>query len=80
MTSIAANLLCLCPNGYYDASCRRQFARPRLTGFSGLDKETEGLVEALTLRAATSSSMIVDVLPCLSLFVGGATRLIRRSS
>jgi protein-tyrosine kinase len=74
VTSFAANLALsfaqmAVPTLLVDANLRR----PRLTGLFGLDKETEGLVEALTLRATDSSSMIVDVLPCLSLFVAGAT-------
>jgi capsular exopolysaccharide synthesis family protein len=75
VTSFAANLALsfaqmAVPTLLVDANLRR----PRLTGLFGLDKETEGLVEALTLRATgSSSSMIVDVLPCLSLFVAGAT-------
>jgi protein-tyrosine kinase len=74
VTSFAANLALsfaqmAVPTLLVDANMRR----PRLTALFGLDRETEGLVEALTLGATDSSSMTVDILPCLSLLVAGAT-------
>jgi hypothetical protein len=74
VTSFAANLALsfaqmAVPTLLVDANMRR----PRLTALFGLDGETEGLVEALTVGATDSSSMTVDILPCLSLLVAGAT-------
>ncbi len=73
VTSFAANLalsfaqMCV-PTLLVDANLRR----PRLAPLFGIDRKTEGLVEALTLGAAGSRNVAFDIVPGLSLLVAGA--------
>jgi protein-tyrosine kinase len=74
VTNFAANLALsfaqmAVPTLLIDANLRR----PRLAALFGVDPKTEGLVEALTLGAAESPPVALDVMPGLSLLVAGAT-------
>jgi protein-tyrosine kinase len=75
VTSFAANLALsfaqmAVPTLLVDANLRK----PTLAALFGVDPKAEGLVDALTLGAAESRIMALDVVPGLSLLVaGGAT-------
>ena len=74
VTNFAANLALsfaqmAVPTLLVDANLRR----PRLAQLFGLDPKSEGLVDALTLGAADTPPVAVDIVPGLSLLVAGAT-------
>src|SRR5260370_20764691 len=74
VTNFAANLALSfaqmsVPTLLVDANLRKS----RLAALFGVDPKTEGLVEALTLGAADSPPIALDIVPGLSLLVAGAT-------